>query len=335
MLKLLWIACVLSIPLSAQSAPHRPIETSVTELSEHAQEFDGHLVRIPAVLVFGWEGDNFLLDSSKPRPLSMPSRDPASVWFYCKPERESGVYGATRQARVVYGSFEGYFHLVAKPQVVNGAFDPGPLQFEAVRATIPDNPPHSLALATVKGDVDEIRRILQTDPKTRDKYASVLLFLAAETDRADFARELLSSGADPKLTTPGGSTGLMMAAFDCKLEAGKALLDGGASPNAADVQGNTALTFASHNCADGKMVQLLLGAGADPKAQANDGALMAAAGNPRVVEKLLAAGADPRFKDKNGNTVESESCDRAEEGHYEVCQLVREALRNAAVHSEP
>jgi ankyrin repeat protein len=83
------------------------------------------------------------------------------------------------------------------------------------------------------------------------------------------------------------------------------------------------------------MVQLLIDAGADPKAKVNEGALMAAVGNPRVVQKLLAAGADPTFKDKYGNTAESESCDRGEKGHYEVCQLVREALRKTAAHPEP
>ena len=75
-----------------------------------------------------------------------------------------------------------------------------------------------------------------------------------------------------------------------------------------------------------KLVQLLLDAGADLKAKVNEGALIAAAGNPLVVEELLAAGADPGFKDKYGQTFESESCDRGEMGHYEVCQLVRDAL---------
>ena len=327
MLKLFCIAA-LSIPLAAQLASDRPIETSISDLSEHPREFDRHLVRIPAVLVFGWEGDNFLLDPSKPAPLDMPSQDPPSVWFHSRPDREPRIFGAIGQARVVSGSFEGYFHFVAKPQIVNSVFDPGPLQFEAIEASIPDKPPQSLALAIYQRDVDEIRRILRTDPKIREKYGSQLLFLAADMDSADFVRELLSSGADPKLTMPDGSTSLTKAAFNCKLEVAKSLLDGGASPNSAN-----ALTFASHNCADGKMVQLLLHAGADPKATVNEGALMAAAGNPRVVEKLLAAGADPRFKDTYGKTVESESCDRGERGHYEVCQLVREALRKSGAHS--
>lgn len=324
MLKLFFIACALSIPLSAQKTSDRPIETSITELSEHAKEFDGDLVLVPAVLVFGWEGDNFLLDPSKPAPLDMPSLDPASVWFHSRPDREPRIFGAIGQARIVYGTFQGYFHFVAKQQIVNSVFDPGPLQFEAVEVFIPDKPPQSLALASYQRDVDEIRKILHSDPKIGERYGSLLLFVAADTDRADFVRELLSSGADPKLTMPDGSTSLTKAAFNCRLEVAKSLLDGGASPNSAN-----ALMFASHNCPDGKMVQLLLDAGANPKATVNEAALMAAAGNPRVVEKLLTAGADPAFKDKYGNTVESESCDRGEKGHYEVCQLVREALRRS------
>ena len=325
MLKLSCIVlCALSIPSSAQLASDRPIETSISDLAECPKEFDGHLVRVSAVLVFGWEGDNFLLDPSKPAPLEMPSQDPPSVWFHSRPDREPRIFGAIGQARVVYGAFDGYFHFVAKPQIVNSVFDPGSLQFEAVEVSIPDKPPQSLALAIYQRDVAEIRRILHTDPKIRERYGSLLLFLAADMDSADFVHELLSSGADPKLTMPDGSTSLTKAAFNCKSEVAKSLLDGGAPPNSAN-----ALTFASHNCADGKLVQLLLDAGADPKATVNEGALTAAAGNPRVVEKLLAAGADPAFKDKYGNSVESESCDRGEKGHYEVCQLVREALRRS------
>ena len=248
---------------------------------------------------FGWEGDNFLLDPSKPRPLNMPSQDPPSVWFYSK-DREPRFHPPIGQARVVYGSFEGYFHFVAKPKVVNSVFSPGPLQFEAIEAFVPDKPPKSLALASIEQDVDEIRAILQADPQIGEKYGSLLLFLAAYTDRADFVRELISSGANPKITMPDGSTSLTIAAFSCKLEVAKSLLNAGASPNSTD-----ALTSASANCADGKIVQLLLESGADPKAEVNQGALMAAAGNPRVVEKLLAKGADPKFKDKYGNTVES------------------------------
>jgi hypothetical protein len=336
MLKLFWIACVLSIPLSAQFAAERPSDATVTELSLHAKDFDGHLVRVHAVLVFGWEGDNFLLDPSKPRPVNMPSRDPASIWFYCKPGRDQQVYGAIGHQRVVYGSFDGYFHFVTKTHIVNGVFEPGSLQFEAVEASIPDQQPQSLAAATMNEDVDETRRILQSeDASVRGKYGSILLFLAAQVGRADFAEELLASGADPKFTEPGGDTSLAMAAFNCRLEVAKALLSYGALANAANVHGETALIFASHTCVDGKMVQLLLDAGADPNSKTTNGvtSLMAAAGNPLNAEELLKAGADPSVKNESGETVETESCERGEKGHYEVCQLVREALRNAASRS--
>jgi hypothetical protein len=170
--RLLGILFVLSISLFAQLSVERPIESTITDLSLHPQEFDGRLVRVQAVLVFGWEGDNFLLDPAKPKPLSMPSSDPASVWFYCNPGHDPQVYGATGHMGIAYGTFEGYFHFVSKTHVVNRVFEPGSLQFEAVEASIPDEQPHSLAAATIQGDVDETRRILRSDTNSRNKYAS-------------------------------------------------------------------------------------------------------------------------------------------------------------------
>jgi len=161
-----------------------------------------------------------------------------------------------------------------------------------------------------------------------DEYQVPPLFHAVEGGYLDIVDDLLAAGADLKLTTPSGETALMMAAWNDRVTIAKDLLDRGALVNAANSNGETALTLASQTCPDGKMVQLLLGAGADPNAKGNDGgtALRAAVGNPIVVEKLLAAGADPTVKDKYGNTVESESCDRGERDHAQVCALVRQAL---------
>jgi hypothetical protein len=120
----------------------RPIDVTPEELSAHPQKFDGLLVRVQALLVFGWEGDNFLIDLSKPYPKGFPSRSPASIWFHCKPEREHQVYGPIRPERGrVFGSYTGYFHFVRKPQIMSGAFDPGPLQFDAVEVSIPEPQP--------------------------------------------------------------------------------------------------------------------------------------------------------------------------------------------------
>jgi hypothetical protein len=124
-------------------AQHSPRDVTPEDLSAHPRKFDGHFVRVRALLVFGWEGDNFLIDPSKPYPEGFPCRSPASIWFYCKPEREQQVYGPIRpnQRRHVFGSYTGYFHFVRNPQVMNGAFNPGSLQLDAVEVSIPDPQP--------------------------------------------------------------------------------------------------------------------------------------------------------------------------------------------------
>jgi hypothetical protein len=124
-------------------AQHSPIDVTLEDLSLHPRKFDGHLVRVRALLVFGWEGDNFLIDPSKPAPTGFPSRSPASVWFHCKPEREQQIYGPIKphERGRVLGSYTGYFHFVRKPQIVNGVFNPGSLQLDAVEVSIPDPQP--------------------------------------------------------------------------------------------------------------------------------------------------------------------------------------------------
>jgi ankyrin repeat protein len=329
-------AAVLSVPLFAQIVPQRPIEATVSDLSRRPQDFDGRLVRIQAVLVAGWEGDNFLVDPSKPSPLSMPSRDPASLWLYCETGREGTCYKATSLG-VVYGTFEGYFHFVPVTHIVNRVFEPGQLQFEVIAATIPSKQPQSLAAASLSGDVDETRRILQSDTSARDdRYLTILLFEAARSGRADFIRELVEEGADLTFNSRDAGTSLMTAAWNCKLDAAQALLAHGAPVNAANMKGETALMYAADTCHDGQMVKLLLDAGANANAATPDNftALMWATGNPLNAETLLRAGADPTVKNRFGSTAESDNCDRGEAGHAQVCALIREALRRYAGHSQ-
>jgi hypothetical protein len=320
-----------------QSPGYNPAKVTILDLASHARQYDGQLVQLDALLALSWEGDNFL---SEPNPQTMPPDGQAYVWLYCKPEDEQEVFGPIKSSGYgsVYGSFTGYFHFAEKPKVINGAFYPGPLQFEAIRASVPDPQRMSLAEAIRQGKMDEARKIVSSGVKLNvwDEDRSLPLIEAVRSHQADFAEELLAAGADPNVAGEGQDTALLQAAWYCDVRIAKALLKRGAGVKAAEVNGETALTFAAQTCPDGEMVQLLLDAGADPNARSNDGgtALRAAAGNPRVVDKLLAAGADPTFKDKYGNTVESESCDRGEKGHYEVCQLVREALRKTAAHSK-
>jgi hypothetical protein len=62
-------------------AKHRPMDLTHEGLSAHPRKFDGLLVRARVLLVFGWEGDKFLIDPSKPHPQGFPPRRPASVPF--------------------------------------------------------------------------------------------------------------------------------------------------------------------------------------------------------------------------------------------------------------
>ena len=75
------------------------------------------------------------------------------------------------------------------------------------------------------------------------------------------------------------------------------------------------------------MVQLLLDAGANPNAKTLHGttALIAAAmeGDGAAAGSLLKTGADPALEDEEGNTAESESCDRGEAGPTTCVSFVR------------
>lgn len=321
-----------------QPRPERPAKVTVSDLAIHPQKYDGKLVCVNAVAVNGWEGDNFLVDPSKPFPLEIPSgRDPASVWFYSKQlysmlTNESPEVGTAIEERASdCHDFEGYFHFVNKPQMM-GVFYPGSLQLECIGScSTTESQSHSLAAATRSGDIDETRRILRADNRLIARYKNLLLFLAARTGRDDFAHELLAAGADPTFMSRGLGTSLMVAAWECKMEVAKTLLSHGAPVNAVSVKGETALMYASQNCRDGQLVKLLLEAGADPnaKGEKNFTALMWASGNPSNVEELLRARADPTVKNEYGSTAESDNCNRGDAGHSQVCSLIRDALKQS------
>jgi hypothetical protein len=71
---------------------------------KNPRKFDGHLVRLQALLEFGWEGDNFLSDFTVPISPQLHSHQRAHVWFYPKPGRERQVYGAADIAKGIRGS---------------------------------------------------------------------------------------------------------------------------------------------------------------------------------------------------------------------------------------
>jgi hypothetical protein len=121
-LALLWLPCV---------AQQVPTDVSISNLSLHPGKFDARLVRVRAFLIEGWEGDNFLIDPLKPRPKNMPSRNPPSIWLYDL----TAVKAACGPQTVCL--FTGRFHFVPdKKSRIQAAFDPGPLQLEAVSTSV-------------------------------------------------------------------------------------------------------------------------------------------------------------------------------------------------------
>lgn len=181
------------------------------------------------------------------------------------------------------------------------------------------------------GDLEKARVMVKSGAKLniQDQCGAIPLDEAIRRNHTEFAFELLSAGADPRFPD-GGAEALIGTAFMCNPKLAKELLKHGVPVNAARENGETALMGApSQRCKDGAMVQLLLDAGANPNAKTKNGftSLLASAmtGDAVGAAKLLRAGAVPKATDAKGHTAEDEACDRGEQGHFQVCQLVREA----------
>ena len=127
------LVCVM-LSYIVSTGQELPTAASVTELSKNPRNFNGHLVKVGAWLVFGWEGDNFLFDSQKPAPRKTADFRAASVWFYCKPGGQGKAcdtiqFGVAPMLR----TFTGYFHFVPDQKSRRkDVFDPGPFQLEVI-----------------------------------------------------------------------------------------------------------------------------------------------------------------------------------------------------------
>jgi ankyrin repeat protein len=117
------------------------------------------------------------------------------------------------------------------------------------------------------------------------------------------AVQSLLNGPAKDVAGAEGRAALIWAITRNDVEMADLLLRAGADPKAANEYGATALYAAADN-ADAAMTKKLLAAGADPNAALNSGEtpLMLAARDGRVdtVHALLEGGADPNAKEKNG-----------------------------------
>ncbi len=126
--------------------------------------------------------------------------------------------------------------------------------------------------------------------------------------------ELLDAGADPNMAHPvTGATPLYNACAASQGEAVRLLLARGADPNKrityrSPVDGRVEVgVVALMLCSSGTVIDLLLEAGADVKAQQDDGStvLMRLVGlaPPPIFEKLMQAGADAAARSAEGLTA--------------------------------
>ncbi len=128
------------------------------------------------------------------------------------------------------------------------------------------------------------------------------LFEAVVRGELPRLKELLSAGGDPNEEDgPSGQRPLVAAAARGRLEMVQLLLEAGAPVDATDRDGNTALWKAVYKYddesseRDGRVIDLLLDAGADPDKQNRHGvsprslaATIASTGIGQVLEKAIA-----------------------------------------------
>ncbi len=179
------------------------------------------------------------------------------------------------------------------------------------------------ALIWAAADLAKVRLLVEHGANvnlTTKRRRTALLVAAMSDPSADIVKLLIEKGADVKAVDFLKTTALRAAALGNDTETIRLLLAQGIDPNAADLPGITPLMMAGGWNGNIAAVQLLLKAGANPKAvsrpvmglPAKNGAsefgsltalIMAAPfGPPELIQDLLAAGSDVNAKDVRGMT---------------------------------
>jgi ankyrin repeat protein len=138
-----------------------------------------------------------------------------------------------------------------------------------------------------------------------DTGKQISLSDAAKRGDRDAVRSMLNDPAKKDVVRTEAGAALILAASRNDVETVDLLLGAGADPKAANEYGATALYAAAAEDANPAITKKLLAAGADPNAAILSGEtpLMQAAriGNVETVRALLGAGADPNVQEKNGS----------------------------------
>jgi ankyrin repeat protein len=162
------------------------------------------------------------------------------------------------------------------------------------------------------------------DLNAQDSSGRTALTEAVAKGLSGLARRLVALGADINLPDGSDGTPLMHSAWTCNLDMATFFLERGARFDAVDKDGETALILAAGFCHDGKMVQLLLDAGAavDTKCKCGTALTVAAfEGDEEAVRALVKAGADLNATNSEGETALSIAKNRVigrKEGHDRI-----------------
>ena len=189
------------------------------------------------------------------------------------------------------------------PQVVKLLLEKG----ATIKITIGGNLERELVIASLHGDIREVKRILAQGVSVDAETSSgdTALTLAAGLGNLELVKLLASKGANVNARIAHDETSLLAAAGADRGAILQTLLALGADVQARDRDGNTALILAGRGGRT-EIVKILLSNNADVNARNKNQstALLSAGdnGQSEVVRLLLAKGADVQAKDKDGNT---------------------------------
>ncbi|KXU38965.1 hypothetical protein AXE65_11010 [Ventosimonas gracilis] len=174
-----------------------------------------------------------------------------------------------------------------------------------------------LAEAAARGDRQAVAKLVQqgADVNALGDLDTSVLQWAFWNQSIDGMQALLKAGADPALIDNKGMTVMHYAAAIDDPSLLQGLLDAGVSTEVRDPKGQTPLHEAIWNRREPQL-RILLGAGADPNAQAITGEgmletgsrplhLAASLNDVKGILALLEAGADPRALNGRGRTFQS------------------------------
>lgn len=162
-----------------------------------------------------------------------------------------------------------------------------------------------------RGDVNEMDRVLKTDPRLAHGSAQfnvspkrTTLNWAIRSQNSKVVDRVLEEHPDPEERSAQGETPLHCAVLSGAIPLVTKLLDYGADVNSVDEQGAAPI----HMAVEGRdaILKLLIQSGANPQAPRHDGKtplhLAAERGNLVAVTELLQAGATVDVKDQDGDT---------------------------------